>query len=125
LSMHNRLHTRFNVPRVGLIPAQQFEAACNFVAAYALEGEWIAKADEKPELDVCAWSSINVLVRIAEQSWEVFEKYRLYHHLGGLGCPAGAELAGLLQDGSASARHIVRRCSEQLEEVRADMRKSA
>lgn len=38
LSMHNRLHTRFNVPRVELIPAQQFEAACNFIAAYALEG---------------------------------------------------------------------------------------
>lgn len=45
-TMHNRLHTRFNVPRVELIPAQQFEAACNFVAAYALEGEWIEA--EKP-----------------------------------------------------------------------------
>lgn len=41
LTMHKRLHTRFNVPRVELIPAQQFEAACNFVASYALEGEWL------------------------------------------------------------------------------------
>lgn len=41
LTMHKRLHTRFNVPRVELIPAQQFDAACNFVASYALEGEWL------------------------------------------------------------------------------------
>lgn len=41
LAMHNRLHTRFNVPRTELIPAGQFEAACNFIAAYALDGEYI------------------------------------------------------------------------------------
>lgn len=41
MTMHGRLHTRFNVPRTELIPAGQFEAACNFVAAYALEGEYI------------------------------------------------------------------------------------
>ncbi|MDN6874080.1 Rha family transcriptional regulator [Pseudomonas citronellolis] len=47
LSMHNRLHTRFNVPRVELIPAAQFDSACNFIAAYALEGEWLP-SQEKP-----------------------------------------------------------------------------
>jgi prophage antirepressor-like protein len=45
LVMHNRLHTRFNVPRTELIPASQFEAACNFVAAYALEGEYLPKQE--------------------------------------------------------------------------------
>ncbi|VVP61913.1 hypothetical protein PS870_06476 [Pseudomonas fluorescens] len=45
LVMHSRLHTRFNVPRTELIPAEQFEAACNFVAAYALEGEWLPKQE--------------------------------------------------------------------------------
>ncbi|WP_295460515.1 BRO family protein [uncultured Pseudomonas sp.] len=40
-AMCSRLHTRFNVPRLEMIPADQFEAACNFIAAYALEGEWI------------------------------------------------------------------------------------
>ncbi len=43
LTMHNRLHTRFNVPRTELIPANQFESACNFIAAYALEGELMSK----------------------------------------------------------------------------------
>lgn len=51
LTMHNRLHTRFNVPRTELIPAGQFEAACNFIAAYnVLEGEFIAK--EPPQLQL-------------------------------------------------------------------------
>ncbi|MBX8528570.1 phage repressor protein [Pseudomonas cichorii] len=44
LTMHSRLHTRFNVPRTELIPAGQFEAACNFIAAYSvLEGEYMPK----------------------------------------------------------------------------------
>lgn len=51
LTMHNRLHTRFNVPRTELIPAVQFESACNFIAAYnVLEGEFIAK--EPPQLQL-------------------------------------------------------------------------
>ncbi|HEJ2756508.1 hypothetical protein K4W72_18100 [Pseudomonas aeruginosa] len=48
LAMHNRLHTRFNVPRVELIPAAQFESACNFIASYALEGEWLPKKEKEP-----------------------------------------------------------------------------
>lgn len=43
LVMHNRLHTRFNVPRTELIPVAQFEQACNFIGGYALEGEFIPK----------------------------------------------------------------------------------
>lgn len=46
LTMHNRLHTRFNVPRTELIPAGQFEAACNFIAAYVLEGEFLPKHEQ-------------------------------------------------------------------------------
>ena len=35
------LHTRFNVPRTELIAANDMDSACNFVAAYSLEGEYI------------------------------------------------------------------------------------
>lgn len=47
LVMHNRLHTRFNVPRTELIPAGQFEQACNFIASYALEGEYLPKSGDQ------------------------------------------------------------------------------
>lgn len=46
------LHARFNVPRMELIPADQMDAACNFVASYAIEGEYIGKEEPKPELSI-------------------------------------------------------------------------
>ncbi|MCV4285113.1 phage antirepressor N-terminal domain-containing protein [Pseudomonas capsici] len=52
LTMHSRLHTRFNVPRTELIPAGEFDAACNFIGAYALEGEYLGKEEPKPELSI-------------------------------------------------------------------------
>lgn len=42
--MWGMLHTRFNVPRAELIPANDMDSACNFVAAYAIEGEYIPAA---------------------------------------------------------------------------------
>lgn len=113
-SMHNRLHTRFNVPRIELIPAAQFEAACNFVAAYALEGEWIARADAPPAPSESCWGSIGLMAACLEESYAVFEKRRLYAHLDGLGSPAGGELLGLLWDGLGAARHVKLLCAEQL-----------
>ncbi|VVP89988.1 hypothetical protein PS918_03139 [Pseudomonas fluorescens] len=50
LVMHNRLHTRFNVPRTELIPASQFDSACNFIAAYSIEGEYLGKETAAPML---------------------------------------------------------------------------
>lgn len=37
------VHACFGVPRVELIPSSQFEAAANFVASYAIEGEYLPK----------------------------------------------------------------------------------
>lgn len=42
-TMKSRLRSRFNVQRTDLIPADALADACNFVAAYALEGEWLGK----------------------------------------------------------------------------------
>ncbi|MCY1388632.1 hypothetical protein D9M71_34070 [compost metagenome] len=113
LAMHNRLHTRFNVPRSELIPAAQFETACNFIAAYALEGEWLPK-EESGRLGAAEWSNIGFLVACVEQTYKVFEKNRLYHHLDGLGCKAGAEILGFLWDGLGSAAHVRKYCADEL-----------
>ncbi len=43
-TMKSRLRARFNVQRTALIPAECLADACNFVAAYALEGEWLQAA---------------------------------------------------------------------------------
>lgn len=39
------LHARFSVPRIELIPADQMDSACNFIAAYAIEGEYLGKEE--------------------------------------------------------------------------------
>lgn len=53
LTMHSRLHTRFNVPRTEMIPASEFEAACNFIGSYVLEGEYLGR--EPAQAD---WSAL-------------------------------------------------------------------
>ncbi len=48
MMIHRRLHTRFNVPRTELIPAGEFDTACNFIGAYVLEGEFLGREEQKP-----------------------------------------------------------------------------
>ncbi|MGP4955371.1 BRO-N domain-containing protein [Pseudomonas helleri] len=67
LVMHSRLHTRFNVPRTELIPAGQFEQACNFIASYAIEGEFLPKARTS--------SASNTL-----SDQELYDVFFLMHH---------------------------------------------
>ena len=50
--LHSVLHTRFNVPRTELIPADKLDTACEYVAAYALEGEWIASGAQAGALQL-------------------------------------------------------------------------
>lgn len=76
LVMHNRLHTRFNVPRTELIPAAQFEQACNFIGGYALEGEFLGKEEPKPALSIhypietlTARREGMLIVRNEDQAW--------------------------------------------------------
>lgn len=50
----SQTHAAFGVRSAADIPASQLDAARNFIAAYALEGEWLGK-EEKPE----AWFSLD------------------------------------------------------------------
>ncbi|MBD9675526.1 Bro-N domain-containing protein [Pseudomonas sp. PDM18] len=115
LAMHNRLHTRFNVPRTELIPARQFEAACNFIAAYSVSGEWLPKVDQASTVDICTWSNIAALINNVEQSWKIMERSRLSHHLSSLGCSAGMEIASFLYDSLGSAAHLKKHCANELD----------
>lgn len=50
-TMKSRLRSRFNVQRTALIPAECLADACNFVAAYALEGEFIAREIDQSKVE--------------------------------------------------------------------------
>lgn len=44
-TMKSRLRTRFSVQKTALIPAEELANACNFVAAYVLEGDLLPKRE--------------------------------------------------------------------------------
>jgi len=46
------VHACFGVPRIELIPIAQFDAAANFVASYAIEGEYIAREPASDRLSI-------------------------------------------------------------------------
>lgn len=59
------LHARFDVPRMELIPADQLDVACNFVAAYAIEGEYLEREN----------TTLNTLT-----DKELYDVFFLMHH---------------------------------------------
>lgn len=46
----SQTHAAFGVRSAADIPASQLDAARNFIAAYALEGEWLGKEPARPEI---------------------------------------------------------------------------
>lgn len=102
LTMHNRLHTRFNVPRVELIPADQFEAACNFVAAYSVhEGEWLPKPEKRcgTMLNDHQLYDVYFVCHHFQYLYEIFKRHSLYSFLEQHGSRAGVEMIDHFKDG--------------------------
>ncbi|HHM0560594.1 TPA: Bro-N domain-containing protein [Pseudomonas aeruginosa] len=110
----SQVHKAFSVVTAEDIPADRLDSARNFIAAYALEGEWLPKDRAASAVDTCSWSNIAFLVDCVEKCWKIVESRRLATHLSGLGCNAGVELAGFLWDGLGSAAHVRKHCAKQL-----------
>ncbi|RCM54452.1 antA/AntB antirepressor family protein [Pseudomonas aeruginosa] len=110
----SQVHKAFSVVTAEDIPADQLDSARNFIAAYALEGEWLPKDRVASAVDTCSWSNIAFLVDCVEKCWKIVESRRLATHLSGLGCNAGVELAGFLWDGLGSAAHVRKHCANEL-----------
>ncbi|HFK2184244.1 Bro-N domain-containing protein [Pseudomonas aeruginosa] len=110
----SQVHKAFSVVTAEDIPADRLDSARNFIAAYALEGEWLPKDKAASAVDTCSWSNIAFLVDCVEKCWKIVESRRLATHLSGLGCNAGVELAGFLWDGLGSAAHVRKYCANEL-----------
>lgn len=110
----SQVHKAFSVVTAEDIPVDQLDSARNFIAAYALEGEWLPKDKAASAVDTCSWSNIAFLVDCVEKCWKIVESRRLATHLSGLGCNAGVELASFLWDGLGSAAHVRKYCAKQL-----------
>lgn len=99
-TMKSRLRTRFNVQKTSLIPADQLADACNFIAAYAIEGEWMGKEPESGHLltDMQLYD-VWFVAHHFERLYEIFKRSNLHVHLGGLGSRIGSDMIGHFLDG--------------------------
>lgn len=123
------VHTRFNVPKVEMIPADELANACNFVAACAVGGEWLLAQPEpitrEQQLDALA-NRINdhiqqlpnagtilndatrhnlvVLCDHVIRLREICRRYGVFDALGKLGSPVGKEMYEHVIAGSCIAK---------------------
>ncbi len=98
-TMKSRLRSRFNVQRTALIPAENLADACNFVVAYALEGEWIGRVDPSLHMmtdhemyDVAFLISHFMAVKKIYEDWNVGTALRM------LGSPVAVKMVDHFHD---------------------------
>lgn len=109
------MHTRFNVPRAELIPAEKLANACNFVATYVLEVEWIGSQSASfSSLDEADKMNLHALYGHATKIREVRRHYQLYDTLSQLGSPAGKALYGHIHDSASIAKRYQPKLQAQL-----------
>ncbi len=65
----SQTHTAFGVRSAADIPAIQLDAARNFIAAYALEGEWLAKEEVLGDLQLTAGQAAQLKHLLHHASW--------------------------------------------------------
>lgn len=109
----SQTHAAFGVRSAADIPAAQLDSVRNFIAAYALEGEWLPR-DEHKELSSTDWSNIAGLIHCVHAVYEIMVESKLSTHLSGLGSKTGMLIMDQLWDGLGSAGHISRYCADSL-----------
>jgi prophage antirepressor-like protein len=104
----SQTHAAFGVRSAADIPADQLDSARNFIAAYALEGEWLGKS--APSTGTALTDSqlydVYFVAHHFEQLYSIFKHYSLYTHLKGLGSRAGIEMIDHFKDGYAGVARL-------------------
>lgn len=99
----SQTHAAFGVRSGADIPAAQLDAARNFIAAYALEGDWLP-AEPNHRLEATDQVNLHTLCGHVLRIRAIYKQYYLYEALSQLGSPAGKELYGHIIDSAAIAR---------------------
>lgn len=98
------VHTRFNVPRAEMIPAAELESACNFIAACALDGQWLPAPANDDTLDEADQVNLYALCSHMQRLHELYRQYHLRELFEHLQSPIGPSLYGHLTEGASLAR---------------------
>ena len=112
-TMKSRLRSRFNVPRTALIPAEYLNDACNFVAAYSLEGEWIGRASlNTHELTDKELYDVGFLIHHFLAVKGIYERWGVGSALRMLGSPIPAEITDHFSDAMMAIGGLKKRSAD-------------
>ncbi len=114
-TMKSRLRNRFNVQRADLIPADNLADACNFVAAYALEGEYLGQEPGGVMTEDDLYK-VFLLSNHMSHLYKIFNKYKMYEALKALGSRAGIEMIDHILDGNHHAHHLISSYAQALDD---------
>lgn len=120
----SQTHAAFGVRSAEDIPAGQLDSARNFIAAYTLEGEWLAKPEKAVGTVLTDHQLYNVYVACCclTACYEVFKRHNLYVHLTGLGSRAAVEMLDHFKDGAMVAHWINRDFADEFDAVQRRLR---
>lgn len=104
------VHTRFNVPRAELIPADELNNACNFIAACAP----LPAIPTANPLDSSDCTNLYALCHHMQALRQLDRQYHLYEALSQLGSPAGKAMYSHMVDGAAIAGRYLERLQQQV-----------
>ncbi|HEJ4235946.1 Bro-N domain-containing protein [Pseudomonas aeruginosa] len=103
----SQTHAAFGVRSAADIPAGQLDSVRNFIAACAIEGEFLGRdAVHGCFLDDGQVYDVYFVCHHFERLYEIFKRYNLYTHLSGLGSSAAAEMIGHFRDGASGVCKI-------------------
>ncbi|WP_286976232.1 Bro-N domain-containing protein [Pseudomonas sp.] len=123
----SQVHKAFSVVSAQDIPASQLDSARNFIAAYALEGEWLGKDEPKDGVYMAGADLYLVyfLCRHFNSLNKIFKQYNMYNHLSGLGSPAGSAMVDHFTDGSHASFVLMKKYAQSMDDYQRDRRMNA
>ncbi|WP_170847762.1 BRO-N domain-containing protein [Pseudomonas linyingensis] len=119
MKIWSQTHTAFGVRSAQDIPADQLDAARNFVAAYALEGDWLPKAKEEAGVFMIDHDLYRVwfICRHFDVLNSVQRQAGLCRLLSGLGSRLGAEMIDHFRDGGAAVHVLLNKYGPAMNEA--------
>lgn len=102
MKIWSQTHAAFGVRSAADIPANQLDAARNFVAAYSVhEGEWLPKPGKRcgTMLNDHQLYDVYFVCHHFQYLYEIFKRHSLYNFLGRHGSRAGVEMIDHFKDG--------------------------
>ncbi|EPL1356690.1 BRO-N domain-containing protein [Pseudomonas aeruginosa] len=103
----SQTHAAFGVRSAADIPAGQLDSARNFIAACAIQGEFLGgDAVHGCFLDDGQIYDVYFVCHHFERLYDIFKRHNLYTHLSGLGSSSAVEMIGHFRDGASGVCKI-------------------